>query len=207
MLSVGSFMPVESSPLRKESCFVGPKHATSPVDAISTPRAGSAPLSRWKENMGTLIPTKDSEKVGNSTSSSCSSPIIARVAVSMKLTPVTLEEKGHEREARRLHSMTLMAPSLAMSCMLKGPVIWSASASLCVIFSTPATVSAESVCGGSMSVASPECTPAFSTCSEIALMRTLPLCATASTSISRPFSMNLETTTGLSLETSAASLR
>jgi len=31
---------------------------------------------------------------------------MALVAVSMKLTPSTLEEKGVEREARRLHSIT-----------------------------------------------------------------------------------------------------
>mmetsp|Transcript_57718 Transcript_57718/g.132522 ORF Transcript_57718/g.132522 Transcript_57718/m.132522 type:complete len:224 (-) Transcript_57718:3598-4269(-) len=207
MLFAGSFMPVESSPLRKASCRVGPKHATSPVEAISTPSEGSAPLRRWKENMGTLTPTYGSPKVGVCTAGSCSVPIIARVAVWIKLTPVTLDEKGHDREARRLHSMTLIAPSLAISCMLKGPVICSASASLCVVASTSAISSAESVCGGSINVASPECTPAFSTCSEMALTSTLPFCATASTSISRPSSMNLETTTGCSLDTEAASLR
>ena len=55
---------------------------------------------------------------------------------SIKFTPRHFEEKGKEREARKLHSMTLTAPCFAMSCMLNGPVIWSALASLCVIVLT-----------------------------------------------------------------------
>eukprot|EP00967_Tisochrysis_lutea_P103562 scaffold156435_cov24-Tisochrysis_lutea.AAC.1 len=106
---------------------------------------------------------------------------MALVAVSMKFTPITLDENGHEREARRLHSITLTSPSLAMSCMLKGPVIFSAAASFSVISSTFLMSASSSVWGGSMSDASPECTPAFSTCSEIALSSTLPSLATAST--------------------------
>ena len=58
-----------------------------------------------------------------------------------------------------------------------------------------------------MSVASPECTPAFSTCSEMVVETISPSCATASTSISRPPSMNLETTTGWSPDTSPARVR
>ena len=43
--------------LRKASCLSAPKHATSPVDAISTPSLGSAPRSLVKENIGALQPT------------------------------------------------------------------------------------------------------------------------------------------------------
>mmetsp|Transcript_179 Transcript_179/g.289 ORF Transcript_179/g.289 Transcript_179/m.289 type:complete len:216 (-) Transcript_179:493-1140(-) len=204
MFCLGSFIPVDIIALRKASYLSGPKQATSPVDAISTPSEGSAPLRRWKENMGALTPTKSFSGVVRSSTGSSSVPTIARVAASMKLTPSTLEEKGKEREARRLHSMTLTAPSLAMSCMLNGPLTCSAAAILCVIASTSFTSASVSVCGGSMSVASPECTPAFSTCSETVCISRRPPCATASTSISRPFSMNLETTTGCSLLTCVA---
>ena len=49
--------------------------------------------------------------------------MIAATASSTKFIRDTLETKGKEREARRLHSMTLMALSLAMNWMLNGPVI------------------------------------------------------------------------------------
>mmetsp|Transcript_32053 Transcript_32053/g.83929 ORF Transcript_32053/g.83929 Transcript_32053/m.83929 type:complete len:220 (-) Transcript_32053:313-972(-) len=203
----GSFMPVDIIALRKASYESGPKQATSPVDDISTPSEGSAPFRRWKENIGALTPTKPFSGQVRSIASSFSSPHMARVAVSMKFTPRHLDEKGKERDARRLHSITLTAPSLAMSCMLKGPVTSRALAILCVISSICLSASAAIVCGGRISVASPECTPAFSTCSEMVCSSTRPSCATASTSISRPSSMNLETTTGLSPEISPASVR
>src|SRR5262249_18312308 len=44
------------------------------------------------------------------------------------LDPVALEAKGKLRDARRLHSMTLTALSLARYCTLKGPVMRSALA-------------------------------------------------------------------------------
>ena len=53
---------------------------------------------------------------------------MAATAISMKFVLATLETKGKEREARRLHSMTLMSLSLAMNWMLKGPVMRSARA-------------------------------------------------------------------------------
>lgn len=42
---------------RKASCTSLPKHATSPVLLISTPKVGSAPRSRVKENIGALTAT------------------------------------------------------------------------------------------------------------------------------------------------------
>jgi hypothetical protein len=62
-------------------------------------------------------------------------------------------------------------------------------------------------CGGSTSVASPECTPAFSTCSDTAETITSPSEATASNSSSRAFSRNFDTTTGCFGETRVARLR
>ena len=53
-------------------------------------------------------------------------------------------------------------------------------------------------------VASPEWTPANSTCSEIAYAISSPEPATASISISLAFSINSETTTGYCLDTLAA---
>ena len=53
--------------------------------------------------------------------------------------------------------------------------------------------------GGVTRVASPEWTPAFSTCSDTAMQTTSPPAATASTSISLASMMNLEITTGWSL--------
>ena len=56
-------------------------------------------------------------------------------------------------------------------------------------------------------VASPECTPAYSMCSDIAYAIISPLSDTASNSISLHLSINLLITTGCSCETSAASDR
>lgn len=54
---LGIVIPVERSALRYASYLSLPKQATSPVEAISTPRIGSAPARRPKENWGTLMPT------------------------------------------------------------------------------------------------------------------------------------------------------
>ena len=74
--------------------------------------------------------------------------------------------------------------TLAINCMLKGPVTinaWPISKQILRIF---LSVSSFRSCGGRTIVASPECTPAFSTCSEMAMITTSPSQATASTSIS-----------------------
>jgi len=51
-----------------------------------------------------------------------------RVASSMKLIFSTLLTKGKLREARRLHSMTLISLPLARNWILNGPEMCSASA-------------------------------------------------------------------------------
>mmetsp|Transcript_10101 Transcript_10101/g.29762 ORF Transcript_10101/g.29762 Transcript_10101/m.29762 type:complete len:225 (-) Transcript_10101:1935-2609(-) len=212
MCLCGSLTVEACSDLRKASCTSGPKAATSPVDAISTPSDGSAPSSRLKENMGDLTATMP-PRAPEGFSATCfgmgsgCTPFMARVAASMRLMPSTLEANGADRDARTLHSITDTWPSLTMSCMLKGPVISSAPQTVRATSSILASSAGVRPWGGSMSVASPECTPAFSTCSMTARARSLPLSPTPSTSISRPFSTNLEMTTGCSRETSAASLR
>ena len=57
-----------------------------------------------------------------------------RVASSMKFIFSTLLTKGNEREARRLHSMTLMSFSRARNWMLNGPEMLSCSAIFLEIF-------------------------------------------------------------------------
>eukprot|EP00732_Lithocolla_globosa_P000992 Lithocolla_globosa_v1_NODE_410_length_4127_cov_7.757859.p3 type:complete len:104 gc:universal NODE_410_length_4127_cov_7.757859:1156-845(-) len=103
--------------------------------------------------------------------------------------------------------MTLMSLFFAMNWMLNGPVTLSASAIMLPAASIFPTVCGARSWGGSTSVASPECTPAFSTCSEITCRTTLPWTATASYSISFASWMYLDTTTGWSGETAAAWLR
>ena len=74
--------------------------------------------------------------------------------------------------------------TLAMSCMLKGPDTSRArpiAQQMSLIF---CSVSSLRSWGGVTSEASPECTPAFSTCSDTAIHSTSPSDATASTSIS-----------------------
>ena len=56
-------------------------------------------------------------------------PSMMRVASSMKLIFSTLLTKGKLREARRLHSMTLISLPLARNWILNGPEMCSASAS------------------------------------------------------------------------------
>ena len=53
----GSLRPTEIIDLRNASSKSEPMQATSPVEAISTPRIGSAPSSRVNENCGALTPT------------------------------------------------------------------------------------------------------------------------------------------------------
>lgn len=74
--------------------------------------------------------------------------------------------------------------TLAISCILKGPVTIKACPMSKQILRIFLSVSSFRSCGGRTMVASPECTPAFSTCSETAMTTTSPSQATASTSIS-----------------------
>lgn len=57
MFFVGNLNPADIIAFKNASYCVLPKHATSPVDAISTPRRGSDPLNRKNENVGTLQAT------------------------------------------------------------------------------------------------------------------------------------------------------
>lgn len=91
-------------------------------------------------------------------------------------TSISLKQYLHERKLQTL--------TLAMSCRLKGPVTcsswpmaWTISLICSVVFWLMSW-------GGVTSVASPEWTPAFSTCSDTAIAITTPSHATASTSIS-----------------------
>merc|ERR1719354_30176 len=124
-----------------------------------------------------------------------------------KSCPRVLDTKGNDLETLRLHSMTLSSLSLAISCMFMGPETIKALAIALVIWRIFVKVSALISLGGVTSVASPECTPAFSTCSQTAIQTISPLQATASTSISFALLINLEMTTGCSLETSLACFR
>ena len=79
---------------------------------------------------------------------------------------------------------TTWVHTLAMSCRLNGPVTsraWPMAQQMTRIL---ARVSSFRSWGGVTSVASPEWTPAFSTCSDTAIQMTSPSAATASTSIS-----------------------
>ena len=128
-------------------------------------------------------------------------------AASMKSTPMVLEMNGNDRDARRLHSITITSLPLQMYCMLNGPVMCNSLTIFCVASSMRANVYSDTVCVGNINVASPECTPAFSTCSWIAQPTTLPSLAMPSISTSRPPWMNLEMTTGWSGDTPVASRR
>lgn len=95
--------------------------------------------------------------------------------------------RGFESYSVHIHSHKssgLKLITLAISCMLKGPDILSASATKKQTFLIFIRVSWLICRGGQTSVASPEWTPANSTCSETAKLSTSPSQATASTSIS-----------------------
>ena len=81
-------------------------------------------------------------------------------------------------------SLKLKHFTLAMSCILNGPEIFNASAIRIETCLSLARVSSLICLGGQTRVASPECTPANSTCSDTAMLSTSPSAATASISIS-----------------------
>ena len=86
----------------------------------------------------------------------------------MKLKSNVLLMNGNVRDARRLHSITFTSLFFASSWMLNGPVMCSDFAIARAMARMRRSVSVYSFIDGSSSVASPECTPAFSMCSEIA---------------------------------------
>ena len=127
-----------------------------------------------------------------------------RVAVSMKLRFNTFDTKGKLREARKLHSITFTSFLRARYWILNGPEIFSSCAMRRLIFLIWRAVEKYICCAGKTKVASPECTPAYSMCSEMAYSTISPFCATASNSISLVSCMNWDTTTGYCFETSLA---
>ena len=74
----------------RASVKFSPRHATSPVLSISTPRTGSAPLKRMKLNWGTFTPTWLIAGSSVNPESLNFLPSIARVASSIMLTPRVL---------------------------------------------------------------------------------------------------------------------
>src|SRR3989338_9926826 len=98
----GIVIPVDKIDLRNASSTEYPKHATSPVDAISTPTTGSAPFSLEKENCAAFTPTNSKSNIDLSILSVVY-PKMAFVASSMKLTLNVFEQNGKLRDARRLH--------------------------------------------------------------------------------------------------------
>ena len=111
--------------------------------------------------------------------------------------PRTLLTNGKDLLALRLHSMTLRLASFSspsagflMICILKGPEILKALATFWAMTFNLARSFGSNENGGRTKVASPEWTPAFSTCSETAWINSFPSWATASISISWALSMN-----------------
>mmetsp|Transcript_19784 Transcript_19784/g.67951 ORF Transcript_19784/g.67951 Transcript_19784/m.67951 type:complete len:338 (-) Transcript_19784:3320-4333(-) len=226
-------MFVERRAFKNASSLEAPKQATSPVDDISTPSVGSAPRRRAKENIDALTAVNPRSSEGGCScgrrlrsAPGMGRPARTSVATSAKSTPCAFDTKGTERDARRLHSMTRTSfmdsnePSSSSSPMafgsaaasrpptrnwtLNGPEICSASAMAAAASRAVRSWNAFKVCGGNTSVASPEWTPASSTCSCVAQQMILPFWATPSISSSRAPRTNLEMTTGWSAETSLA---
>lgn len=101
--------PVLIIAFRYASYRFSPKHATSPVDAISTPNIKSAPASRENENWGTFTPTFP--QPDNTSTGSTFSPTITRVAIATKSWSNVFETNGKDRETRTLHSITFRSLS------------------------------------------------------------------------------------------------
>ncbi len=131
---IGNLNPTEIRAFKKASSKSSPRQPTSPVEAISTPKVGSAPCNLVNEKCGALTPTWSRSCHGRVTLATGTSRI-AFVASSMKFTLQIFETNGKLREARRLASMTLTFVPWARYWTLNGPVTASASAIRPVIFS------------------------------------------------------------------------
>ena len=57
LITEGNWKVDANRACRKASCTSCPKHATSPVECISTPKVGSAPRRRVNENIGAFTAT------------------------------------------------------------------------------------------------------------------------------------------------------
>src|ERR1041385_7373438 len=110
---IGNRKPTEINAFRNASSKLSPRQPTSPVEAISTPRVGSAPERRVKENWGAFTPTYSSSKKDRNPFLT-GSLIKTLVATSTKLTLHTFDTNGKLLDARRLHSMTCTSPFAAM---------------------------------------------------------------------------------------------
>src|SRR3989344_7665539 len=163
-------MPVDKRALRYASVTFVPKHATSPVEAISTRNTGSVPRSLVKEKCGTFTP-KYGTDITIGAPAFC--PKMIFIAQSMKLNPSTFETKGKLLEARRFASITstsgnLSSRSRTKNCILKGPLAVNSFAILSEMSFIRSRASTDNEKDGRTKVASPECTPECSTCSDIA---------------------------------------
>ena len=116
----GIFRPAAISALLIASARVFPKHATSPVERISTPTVGSAPSICMNENCGAFT----ANCLGSGTSLIPSS-FPPRITVRRELDQVRARRLGDERaatcEARRLHSITSTSSLTQRNWMLNGP--------------------------------------------------------------------------------------
>ena len=108
----GMEKPVASIAFRYAEYISTPKHATSPVECMSTPCVGSAPGRRLNENCDTFMPTYG---IGSSSIGSTGCPMATLVASPIMSTFQVFDEKGNERDTRRLHSITFRVSSFAMN--------------------------------------------------------------------------------------------
>src|SRR3989441_13047724 len=131
--------------------------------------------------------------------------VMAYAARSIRFVPIVLDTNGMLREALRLHSITMACPFLTRNWMLNGPRILRLLAILLEYDRSFLLTVAVIERVGIVIVASPEWTPAFSTCSITAPMKTLEPSQTPSTSTSLAPVRNFEMTTGFFRETRAAS--
>jgi hypothetical protein len=126
------------------------------------------------------------------------------MASRLKFTPSAFETNGKLRDARTFDSITFKPFCVTSNCRLKGPAIRSARARVRPISLTCRTRCCSRSSAGNTRVASPEWTPAFSTCSDTAHTTRSPSLATASSSISCASTSNFEITTGWSGESRVA---
>ena len=123
-------------------------------------------------------------------------PRITFAASLIRFAPVALDTNGRDRDARRLHSITSTSSFTQRNWVLNGPFTPSSFAmaleySRIFSFATSLIVTV-----GIVIIASPECTPAFWTCSIIAPMTVVSPSETPSTSTSFASSRNLLIVTG-----------
>ncbi len=110
---LGNLTSDANMPFRYAFSTFSPKHATSPVESISTPKETSAPFSLENENTGTLTPTQLVFMVSGILIVKLLSKIW--VAIWIRLKFIVLETKGKVLDTLKLHSMTFSLLSLAIN--------------------------------------------------------------------------------------------